>query len=455
MRRRQWLASCAPGILNRMPRLRRLFGLVLLLALLAPAAETLRSLTILHTNDLHARLTPDPEGRGGFAHLATVIRRERAAAEACLLVDAGDFVQGSPVSTLYRGLPIFEIANRFGYDAATLGNHEFDYGWPLIPKYLRAARFPIVSANVVDPQGRLLTGRAYVIRNVKGIRVAVIGAIMGSLLSYATPERMGPWRALPPIDAVRKYAAELRPQADLIVVLAHLELAEQPELLRSVPDLGVIIAGHVHGALESAREQDGRVLVRAASYGRELGRLDLKLDLPARRIASWTWKRIPIESKTTPPARDVAAQVARWEARVARIVNVPIGEARREVAALNLKALIEAAMREATGADLAFMNLGGIRDRLRAGPLQARDVWNVMPFDNTVVVGRLKGAQLPERVTAGRAIDPAREYTLAVSDFVAVNQTTQLGTTGLAFTDTGKLLRDVIIDHIRHRRVIE
>jgi hypothetical protein len=136
-------------------------------------------------------------------------------------------------------------------------------------------------------------------------------------------------------------------------------------------------------------------------------------------------------------------------------VDVPIGEARREVATLNLKSLIEEAMREATGADFAYMNPGGIRDRLRAGRLLARDVWNLMPFDNTVVVGRFKGAQLPAQVTAGRAVDPAREYTLAVSDFTAANQRTQLGSTGLTFTDTGKLLRDVIIQRIRKRGVIE
>jgi 2',3'-cyclic-nucleotide 2'-phosphodiesterase (5'-nucleotidase family) len=438
-----------------MPRLRSVLVLLLLLALLAPAAETLRSLTILHTNDLHARLSPDQEGRGGFAHLATLIRRERAATDACLLVDAGDFVQGSPVSTLYQGLPIFEIVNRFGYDAATLGNHDFDYGWQMIPKYLRTARFPIVSANVADAGGRLLTGRAYVIRSVKGIRVALIGVIMGNLLSYSTPERMGPWRALPVVETVRKYAAEVRDRADLVVVLAHLELAEQPELLQGVPEAEVIIAGHVHGALESALEKDGRLLVRSASYGRELGRLDLKLDLPARKIAAWSWKRIPVDSRAIPADRDVAAQVAKWDARVAKMVDVPIGEARREVATLNLKSLIEEAMREATGADFAYMNPGGIRDRLRAGRLLARDVWNLMPFDNTAVVGRFKGAQLPAQVTAGRAVDPAREYTLAVNDFTAANQRTQLGSTGLTFTDTGKLLRDVIIQHIRKRGVIE
>src|SRR6266513_1703656 len=101
----------------------------LLFTCLAPARDQLHPLTILHTNDLHARLLPDAKQRGGFAQLATVIRRERAGCHSCLLLSAGDLVQGSPVSTLYRGLPVYEIANMFGFTANTLGNHEFDYGW--------------------------------------------------------------------------------------------------------------------------------------------------------------------------------------------------------------------------------------------------------------------------------------------------------------------------------------
>jgi 2',3'-cyclic-nucleotide 2'-phosphodiesterase (5'-nucleotidase family) len=101
------------------------------------------------------------------------------------------------------------------------------------------------------------------------------------------------------------------------------------------------------------------------------------------------------------------------------------------------------------------MNPGGIRDRLRRGRLLARDVWNVMPFDNTVVVGKVKGKQLPASVIAGKTVEPEREYTLAINDFTAANQPTQLGAAGLVFTDTGKLLRDVIIAYIQKRQVLD
>src|SRR5262245_31878447 len=96
-------------------RLRKGRLAIALLACLNLAAEV-RSLTILHTNDLHARLSPLENKNGGFAHLATVIQRERANCSDCILMNAGDLVQGSPVSTMFHGLPIYEIANLFGFD---------------------------------------------------------------------------------------------------------------------------------------------------------------------------------------------------------------------------------------------------------------------------------------------------------------------------------------------------
>src|SRR5262245_8348199 len=111
---------------------------VALLACLNLSAEV-RSLTILHTNELHARLSPLENKNGGFAYLATVIQRERANCSECILMNAGDLVQGSPVSTMFQGLPVYDIANLFGFDVATLGNHEFDYGWMQTRKFIQTA----------------------------------------------------------------------------------------------------------------------------------------------------------------------------------------------------------------------------------------------------------------------------------------------------------------------------
>src|ERR1035437_2005092 len=125
------------------PWIRRRLALELLAwALLCnPVAAEIRSLTILHTNDLHARMMPLENHRGSFAFLTTVIRRERAGCKDCILLNAGDVAQGSPVSTIFHGLPIFEVANLLGFDVGTLGNHDFDYGWMQTRKFMQIAKY--------------------------------------------------------------------------------------------------------------------------------------------------------------------------------------------------------------------------------------------------------------------------------------------------------------------------
>ena len=432
-----------------------LFGLLLCISWI-PAEAQLRSLTILHTNDLHAHLLPDARQQGGFAQIAAVLRRETAGCNSCLILNAGDLVQGTPVSTIYQGAPIYEIANLLGFDASVLGNHEFDYGWRKIPEYIRLARFPIIAANVADERGRLLAKQAYVILPVNGIRVAVIGAVTADLPNLTTANLLGPWRALPVVDAVRRSAREASQKADLIVVLGHLNPNEEDALLREVPEVSVVVSGHVHAGLESPKNLDGRVAVRLKANGEEIGRLDLEVDLAKKAVAQSSWKRIPVNAATAPPAEDVARAVEQWESKVRKIVDVPIGTAKRGFTREELKPVIEQAMAEEMGTDLAFIQVGGIRDSLPQGTILARHVWNIIPFDNKMVAGTFQGRELPLAVTSGRSIDPNREYTLAVSDFVAAAQRAELGVTGLKFSKrTNRLQRDLLIDWIKKKKVLE
>ena len=289
-------------------------------------AAQIKPLTILHSNDLHAHLLPNDQDNGGFARLATEVRRQKAECAACLYLNAGDLVQGTPVSTLFHGAPIYEIANLLGIDVSTLGNHEFDYGWRRVQEFFRIAKFPIVSANIVDADGKTVT-RPYVIQTVGGIRVGVIGAILGDLVgTVITKEEAGPWHTLPVVETVRKYAAELHDRTDLIVVLGHIhDESEVNEILKQVPEVSVVVAGHSHEGYPAMTNIDGRVAVLVPAYGIQLGRLDLKVDVGAKKLVSAEWSKIPIVA-SIPPAPDVAREVAKWESKVSKLVDVPIGE---------------------------------------------------------------------------------------------------------------------------------
>ena len=431
--------------------------LALLLLACAPLAAEVRSLTILHINDLHARLMPLENKHGGFAYLAAVIRRERANCSDCILLNAGDVAQGTPVSTIFHGLPAFEVANLLGIDAGTLGNHDFDYGWMQTRKFMETARYPIVSANVVGANGELFAAKPYVILKVNGLRIAIIGAITDELKTLTIPKLIAPWHTVPVIEAAKKYAAELKSQSDLIVLLGHITPQEELKFLQTATDLPVLVTGHAHNGIPQPLMQDGRILVRVKGYAEELGRLELKVDTEKKAIVSSTWKHILVDSTTTKPADDVAAVVKHWEDEVSARVDQPLAVTARAFDKRGVKALMEQAMREQTGADFAFMNLGGVRDILPKGQIMVRNIWDIMPFDNRVVFGTFKGRDLPVVVLGDRKVEPNREYTLAVSDFTAANQGSNenLRVTGLEFPGDGGLFRDVLVDWFRKKKVIE
>lgn len=436
----------------------RRFWISLLLCTSALAAQPVRPLTILHSNDLHAHLLPD-QGRGGFARLATAVKREKAGCGACLYLSAGDLVQGTPVSTLFHGAPVYEIANLLGFDAGTLGNHEFDYGWRRVQEFKRIAKFPLLSANIVNTRGESITGAPYVIKTVGGVRVAIIGAILGDLSGNSvTPEAVGPWQVLPVVETVRKYARKLREQSDLIVVLGHIrDKGEVDGILEQVPEVSVVIAGHNHVAYPAMMNVDGRVAVLANSYGAELGRLDLEVDIATKKLKSAEWKTIPIDGKY---AEDTTVKrlVDSWEKKVSKIVDVPIGESTRQLRENDpeLRKLVETAMAEQTGADIGWVDANNPRFSLPKGQILARDIWKILPFENTLLIGKFKGSELPPAITERYPVEKDREYNVVITDFAAINQSGkyQLNTTGLRFPRTGPSQRDAVIEWIKKKKVI-
>jgi len=432
-----------------------------LAALLAGCRQsTVHELTILHINDFHDRLLPDPDGIGGVAHMATVLKRERAAAHASLTLSAGDIVQGSPVSTMFGGDPDYEIANRLGIDVNCLGNHEFDYGWRKIRDFMQIANFPTVNANVVDASGNRILNPPYVIRNVGGMRVAVVGVLLEKLLDHTTLANLGPFHAAPDVETLRPVVADAKEHADMVVVLGHIEKTEAESILRGLPDVSVVVIGHEHTPWKEPIEMDGRLIIHAEGYGRQVGRLVMSYDTAARRIVSHQWTGIAVDDGVYPADPAVEAQVEKWEAKVASQVDVPIGESKKTFSKREGKELMEKAMNDRFPSDFAFTNLGGVRDTIPEGQLLARHIWNVMPFDNRVVVVEIPGDQLmtlsgpaeAEKVVETAKLDPHRTYRVVTTDFMA----TSWADRGYKFrvTDQGVLLRDLLIDWIKQKKVI-
>lgn len=240
------------------------------------AATARKQLVILHTNDTHSTIFPlNPNlsdtmkaGRGGFIRRLAMIKEERDRNPDLLLFDSGDFSQGSPYYTLYEGDVEVGLMNRMGYDAATIGNHEFDFGLENMARIFRKAEFPIVCANY-DFTGTPVAGlvKPYVVLTRKGLRIGVFGLSpkLDGLVSKANYTGVA---YLDPVETARKISAKLREEekCDVVVCLSHLGWQLQPDmedstLVASTNGIDIVLGGHSHSYLEKlewVRNADGQ-----------------------------------------------------------------------------------------------------------------------------------------------------------------------------------------------------
>ena len=402
-----------------------------------------RKLTIVHTNDLHARLLSDAKSRGGFAEIATAIRNACAGTEGCLVMDGGDLVQGSPVSSLFQGVPVYEIANRLGLDVSTLGNHEFDYGWKKIPKFLEIADFPVLNSNLRHPsEERLGDASSIVLTTTNGVRVGVVGAITETLPYLVAPDQLGEWEARPVVDTVAPIVAKLRKKVDLLVVLGHVTDDEEHALL-DIPGVDFVIAGHGHAGLTEPVTDDDTAILRVRAFGHQIGKLDVRVDIRNDRVTDWSWKAIPVQGSDLEPDAATLEIVNAWEAKVSALVDIDLAEIGHDHDRVEMKDLFERALAEETGADLAYVNPGAIRGKFFKGMLRVRDVWTAMPFEDAVVTGTFKGSEFPRSVRAERGLEADRSYRFASIDFVVAQWRLQ----GIVDLDVehGELYRDLLI----------
>jgi 5'-nucleotidase len=226
----------------------------------ASAAETV--ITILHTNDTHSQIDPLPPndrnaGKGGVARRATLVKRVRKENPNTLLLDAGDVLQGTPYFNFYKGEVEYKAMSAIGYDAGTLGNHEFDNGLEALAAALKFANFDIVSANY-NVKGTVLEDRVkpYVVKTAGGIRVGLFGLGI-SPTALITPANFKGVTFIDPVIAAREVVKKLREEegCSLIVCMSHLGYHEDGKrgnsmLASQVDGIDFIASGHTHLFME-------------------------------------------------------------------------------------------------------------------------------------------------------------------------------------------------------------
>jgi 2',3'-cyclic-nucleotide 2'-phosphodiesterase (5'-nucleotidase family) len=402
--------------------------------------------------------------------------------------------------------------NEMKFDAMVVGNHEFDFGQDLLKKRISEAKFPVLGANV-EGLGIL---KPYVIKEIGGIKAAIIGIVTDDTPISTHPRNVAGLRFIPPDDAVQKYLKELKSKADIIVVLSHIGHHADRLLAEKVKGIDVIVGGHSHTKILKPVIVGDTIILQAWEHAKALGVLDLIVE--GGKIVKFEGHLEEIKPDTGKEDRAVMAIVEKWRIKVDAILDETIGEAaidldgdnvrKRET---NLGNLIADIMRDTSGADAAIINGGGIRASIKKGEVRVKNVYTVLPFDNYIVAIKLSGRQIKEALEHGvsaieegagrfpqvsglkfkyacsaeegsrikeiliddKPIEPDKEYIIATNDFLAaggdgykafgeaVKSSKNFSIIGgtmkgekLVYSDSGRWLRDVVIGYIKEKKKI-
>ena len=383
---------------------------------------------ILHTNDHHGNLLSYRIGEyevAGLAERAYIIRRLIENNENYLLLDAGDINTGRFESMFFDAEPDIVAYNLIGYDAVTLGNHEFYGGLGRLFEQMRWAYFPFLSANVFISEHELLTD-AYIVKELpNGLKVAVFGlttpTLLSSQLQFSEQIIVRDY-----VEIANELVPQLRAKADVVIALTHLGIFEHCEefsfgsvrLAREVKGIDLIIDGHSHTVLERPLYINGTPIVQAGERGRQLGKAIISHDKETDEFRLTKWTNISLMRALEDPAFRVDTAVF----DVVQVFREKIPATYRQIIGFSnihycdtnirntitpLGQLIADTMMHAfnttdeeqllhSGADLAFTNGGGIRASLSQGEIRYFDLREILPFENNVVLVEISGETLLE-----------------------------------------------------------
>jgi len=375
---------------------------------LCPRGET--TITILHTNDIHARYLPHEAPWvsetprpliGGFARLSEVMDSVRRGRPITVTLDAGDVMTGNPIADrLYRGAQgglLIELMNMIGYDAWSPGNHEFDISQENMRALVAVASFPSLAANLAESSGEQYHGtQPYTILSRGGLRIGVIGLISQRLSSLVLQRNLTGIRVHDPTATLERWVKELDPVTDLLIVLTHQGYAADSVLAEESTGVDIIVGGHSHTRLREPRLVNGVLIVQAGSYCESLG--VLTVTVRDDRVSDFWGQLLPLWV-TGPPRQ---SPVARLADSVRTVIDKEYGEViltlghrwRKNDPEQRLLIAVTEAQRTAASAEVAFMNRGGIRRDLEAGPVTRRDLYEAIPFRNVLGTFQLSGAEL-------------------------------------------------------------
>lgn len=385
--------------------------IVLLVSLCLPAAAFGRDhqVIVFYTTDIHGRLSAAPDIIGMDAIAAL-----KKSTPNSLLVDAGDYIQGNPLVNLTKGENAVRLMKLAGYDAAALGNHEFDFGLETLRARMAEAAaepraFPMLCANILKADGAPLA-KPWTIVTVDGLKVGLFGLTTEETAVQTHPKNVAGLSFADVTATAQKTADELRAQGcDVVIALAHVGTegvigTKSTDIAARTKGIDVIIDGHTHVLTERVAP-NGTLVVSSGAHAKQLGKLLItRADgAPALEKRNVFLKKEDVVNVA--PDAEVSAMLADMRTVQETLLSEVVGfadadlEAERSIIRTqetNFGDLCTDALVHMTGADVAIINGGGIRRSIKKGPITKRDIVAAIPFADAVLTKQVTGRQLVE-----------------------------------------------------------
>ncbi len=423
--------------------------LFLLFSIIAKETE----LVILHTNDFHGhplKFENSPaKDVGGLPAIATFVKETRSQYKNVLLLDAGDINTGRPESNFFKTEPDIIGYNYIRYDAMVLGNHEFDHSIPDLKNQMKLAKFPFISANVYDSNGKLLT-KPYIIKNYNGIKVGIFGLTTTETTIVGNPEYTKGLKFEDEVETAKKMVNELKGKVNIIIAVVHMGLYDDEnqgskKIAKNVEGIDLIIDGHTHSNIDKPFYINNIPIVQAWNWGLIVGKGIFKIN-EKKEVIDFTWEAVPINLKKSVKKADgtvelqfigkeykedqeLLTQLKPYGDKVDAVLSQVIGKSEGTFSNANVRKaetelgdLVSDAMLWLTKnlkVDFAIQNGGGIRTDLPEGDIKKKSIYSILPFDNSIVVLNLKGSDVIELFNFIGTIENGKGAFPQVSDGVS------------------------------------
>lgn len=390
-------------------------------------------ITIIGTTDLHGNIYPvdyytnKPDNRG-LAKIATLIKRVRKENANNLLIDSGDTIQGTPLAYYHNKKnntppdPMMLAMSALQYDAMTVGNHEYNFGLKVLEKARSEAKFPWLSANTYETAKQENRYQPYLIKELSGVRVAVLGLTTPGIPNWENVPNYAGLEFREPLTEAKKWVPILRSKerADVVVIAMHMGIEEdlrtgvvnpgQVEhenqavaIAKSVPGVDVIFMGHTHRDVPSTYI-NGVLLTQANHWGRHLARADLYLQKEGSRwrIYASSARTVPADD-TIEPDPEILKLTAPYDQETQAWLSRAIGESAVELSAQQARFqdtaildLIQRVQMDVGKADISMVASFNPQARIPKGSVTVRDIAGLYVYENTLVVVEITGKQLKD-----------------------------------------------------------